>query len=132
MTYIEGIWNEVLNFEFTSWAGLWLYWIPLVLCAVYFSIKCMLDYYSDAKNRAGSIQTSMYIPRLKIGTIVNRAIASVCPVINLWEAVFDAFPFFMGHIGTWIEKLLDVPLVPDSTTHKKLREEKYNNASRGK
>lgn len=131
MTFIEGIWQEVINFQFTSWVGFWLYWIPLALCAVYFFIQCAIDYWRDAAARSGNdgpnktATTTIYLPRLKIGTIVGRAIASICPVVNLWAAIFDAAPFFIGHVGTWLEEMLDIPLIPDSETHKKLRDEKY-------
>lgn len=122
------------NLWFTGWMGLILYWLPLSLCVTGYTIRTMENYRKDtiqrqkrinylalkkSKEQEGgdiySIDSQLrvyYNPTDKIGTLLGRALVSICPIANLWAAVFDVFPNMFGKILSTIEKIFDTPLVP--------------------
>ena len=122
------------NLWFTGWMGLILYWLPLSLCVTGYTVRTMENYRKDtiqrqkrinylalkkSKEQEGgdveSINSSLrvyYNPTDKIGTLLGRALVSICPIANLWASVFDVFPNMFGKILSTIEKIFDTPLVP--------------------
>jgi hypothetical protein len=98
----------VFDFEFNSLLGLVLYWVPCAICVVGYMIKNVIDYRADLKNRS----YQHYNPNLTVGIIVLRAMASTIPVVNLWNAVIQFSPDFMGAFIDTIAKVFSVPLVP--------------------
>ncbi|HET6631496.1 MAG TPA: hypothetical protein VFG73_02155 [Rhodanobacteraceae bacterium] len=94
---------------------LWLYYLPLVVCALGFAVRTGRDYQRDVAARAAAERTHrLYAPELTIGTLLGRAVLTFVPVLNVLTAVFA---FALGRRALiraldWIWTLTDVPLVP--------------------
>jgi hypothetical protein len=106
--------NAIRAFWFTGWVGLFLYWLPLAMCAVGYTVRTWRNYQKDVKSRdeqeaAGKV---WYVPTDTIGTLIGRAIAAVLPAVNLCAAAFDVGPKLFGDFFEWIGKVFDIPLVP--------------------
>ena len=125
----------------TGWMGLLLYWLPLSICFVGYTLRTMENYQKDlierdkVKNtikrrkelegnpeelerfnrtvhRDSDQYASYYSPTDKIGTLIGRALVSIIPVANLWAGMFDVSPRLFRRLIDRIEKIFDAPLVP--------------------
>lgn len=107
--------DSILNFKWNSLLGICLYWLPMVFCVVFYTIRTAEGYMSDkAKREAAESGKSYYSPRETIGGILGRALVSVVPVANLWAAAFDLSPKVFSRLFGWLGKVFDQPLVPPS------------------
>jgi hypothetical protein len=110
---------------FNSLFGIILYWVPVSLCLVGYTIRTGANVRADRIKRSrveamptidasvsDSTYREYYHPTDTIGSLVGRAIVSVIPIANLWAALFDVAPFMFGNFFIWIAKVLDQPLVP--------------------
>lgn len=94
----------VKSFEFASAIALFVYWLPLAICAGVYFFRCVALYKSDlAKSKE-----KYYTPELTVGLIVWFALCSICPAGNLLALTFDC----AGSVFRWLGKVLDIPLVP--------------------
>lgn len=107
------------EFEFTNWMGLALYWLPASICAYGYTVRTWLNYQKDvaAREKAEAAITErgrplVYFPTDTIGTLIGRAVATVCPVANLWAASFDVAPKLFSSFFGWVSRVFDTPLVP--------------------
>jgi hypothetical protein len=100
----------ILNFQFNSLLGVFLYWLPLGFCTYGYLISTWEDYRRDIKARDTH---ATYYPQLTIGDVVGRIFVAVAPVINLLAAVFDVAPTVFGRFFNWCGRVLNQPLVPD-------------------
>jgi len=96
--------DYITSFEFNSQLALFIYWIPLAICAAVYPFRFVKMYKEDLTKST----EKFYEPSLTIGHIVAVTIGAVCPVINLVMAIFDASASAFKFIG----RLLDIPLVP--------------------
>lgn len=96
----------VKSFEFTSMLALFVYWVPLFICAVVYFFRTIKLYKADLKNRE---KLNFYTPTLTVGLIVWFITCTITPCINLFALVFDC----ASSVFIWIGKVLDIPLVPD-------------------
>lgn len=121
----------------TGWMGMLLYWLPLSICVVGYTLRTAENYQKDLIERdkyrksskirkeMGSDElndyirknkdeySSYYSPTDKIGTIIGRALVSIIPVANLWAGMFDVAPRLFHRLIERIEKIFDTPLVPE-------------------
>jgi hypothetical protein len=115
--------NEMLDwmkeFEFTNWMGIALYWVPASLCAYGYTVRTWLNYQKDVAKREEAEAAKkdigrylVYYPTDTVGTLIGRAVATVCPVANLWAASFDVAPKMFASFFQWIGRVFDAPLVP--------------------
>lgn len=109
----------ILKFEWNGLIGILLYWVPMLFCAVFYTIRTAEGYMADvrAREKAEASRHSeghpiWYEPRETIGGILGRALVSVAPVGNLWAALFDLSPKVFGRLFGWVGKMFDQPLVP--------------------
>lgn len=123
----------------TGWMGMLLYWLPLSICVVGYTLRTAENYQKDLierdkvrnlikkrkelegnpeelerfnRNRDTDKYASYYSPTDKIGTLIGRALVSVIPVANLWAGMFDVAPRLFHRLIERIEKIFDTPLVP--------------------
>lgn len=120
----------------TGWMGMLLYWLPLSICVVGYTLRTAENYQKDLIERdkyrksskirkeMGSDElndyirknkdeySSYYSPTDKIGTIIGRALVSIIPVANLWAGMIDVAPRLFHRLIERIEKIFDTPLVP--------------------
>jgi hypothetical protein len=99
----------IYGFDFTSWMGFLLYWLPLSLCVYGYTIRTWLNYQKDVKDRESM---EFYSPTDTIGTLIGRGLASTIPVVNLWAASFDVAPRLFSALFKWLGRIFDQPLVP--------------------
>lgn len=106
-----------------SWIALMMYWLPAALCAYGYTVKSVKEYKRDRTDRARDEAWQpdpakqhqlrpTYIPGITIGTLVGYAALTVCPVANLFAAIFDVAPKVFSGFIRWCDKVLNVPLVP--------------------
>lgn len=107
------------EFSFTSWMGFFLYWLPLSLCTYGYTTRTWLNYQKDVVEREKSEAAKkdngralVYFPTDTVGTLIGRAIVTVCPVANIWSAAFDVAPRLFTSFFKWVGKVFDMPLVP--------------------
>lgn len=99
----------ILDFNFTSWVGLMLYWLPLSICSFGYTIRTWKNYQKDVENRDTK---EFYSPTDTIGTLIGRGLASIIPVVNLWAASFDVATHIFSTFFKWLGRVFDQPLVP--------------------
>jgi len=128
--------NYLLTNWMTGWMEMLLYWLPLSICVVGYTLRTAENYQKDLIERdkyrksskirkeMGSdelndyirknkgVYSSYYSPTDKIGTIIGRALVSIIPVANLWAGLFDVAPRLFHRLIERIEKIFDTPLVP--------------------
>lgn len=101
--------NYILNFQFNSALAIWLYWLPLFICAIYNVGAIYYDAQDDIKNRDS---TTYYKEKLTVGVIVARIITPAIPLWNLLGAVFHTAPVVFKHLFEIIGNIFDIPLIP--------------------
>ena len=99
----------ILDFRFNTPLAVLLYWLPLAICVVGYTLRTARDYRKDSADRDSE---KYYFPTLTLGTIIGRAIVSLIPVANLWAASFDVGYDMLRGFFSWIGRLFDQPLVP--------------------
>lgn len=131
----------ILTNWMTGWLGMFLYWLPLSICVVGYTLRTAENYQKDIIQRDKVINyekrrkelegdtdaldqfnrlarcedsryASHYYPTDKIGTLIGRALVSIVPVANLWAGMFDVAPRLFRRMIERIEKIFDSPLVP--------------------
>lgn len=107
------------NFQFNSLMGIGLYWVPLAVCVFGYTMRTAQNYLTDKKDR--ETEGKFYTPTDTLGTLIGRAIVSLLPVANLWAGAFDLAPDLLSGFFKRIEKIFNVPLVPDSASAKAKR-----------
>lgn len=109
------------NFDFTSWMGFGLYWLPLSLCAYGFTLRTWANYqkdvaareeYTAALDTMENVRVRIYYPTDTIGSLIGRTLVTVLPIANLWAATFDVAPRLFGSFFRWIGQVFNTPLVP--------------------
>ena len=122
---IESLQTWMMAFDFTSWMGFCLYWLPLSICAYGYTVRTWLNYQKDvttrekseadrraAKTDADLRVATYYAPTDTIGTLIGRGLAATLPVVNLWAACFDVAPRLFASLFKWFGRVFDQPLVP--------------------
>jgi hypothetical protein len=108
--WINQILNLLLDYKVI------IYWLPVIICSVGYLLITVEEYHEDVKNRdkyeKEELKHGCYIPTLKVGTIVGRAIVCFIPVFNVLVTIFKFVPRLVGDIITACDKWLDIPLVP--------------------
>lgn len=117
METIMDMFNKVAMLPFSGIVGVMLYWVPVSLCAVGYSIRTGRNYYADVEHREAVAKNvaglhAVYRPTDTLGTLIGRAIVTVMPLANLWAGIFDIAPKMFGGFFRRLEKLLNQPLVP--------------------
>ena len=117
----------VLENWLTGWMGLFLYWLPLSLCVVGYTIRTFENFHKDIEARERYLNylnakkneepfvnaNSYYTPTDTIGTLIGRALVSLMPVANLWAGIFDVSPRMFSRLISLVEKTFNIPLVPE-------------------
>lgn len=116
--------DYIINFQFNSLLGICLYWVPLVFCVIFYTVRTAEGYMKDKaarekddEERAKEVDSeyrslSRYYPEETIGRILGRSVVSITPVANIWAALFDLAPKVFGRFFDMLGKIFDQPLVP--------------------
>lgn len=133
----ESVTNWLLGFQFTGLMGITLYWIPLLLCLIVYTLRTLANYYSDVSRRteydefniklrkeldetvpSGDVRrlyqakSKDYNPTDTLGSLIGRGIVTMMPIVNIWAAIFDCAPQLFSGIFKWIDRIFNQPLVP--------------------
>lgn len=104
--------DYVLNFKFNTLLALYLYWIPLALCLIGYSVRSINNYRNELARRDECIRTGYgYFPTLTLGTLVGRVFCSVIPGLNLVSLVFSVGGPMLSEICRFFSDILNIPLV---------------------
>lgn len=105
--------TELLAFNLTNLLGLYLYWFPVGICLVGYTVRTVLLVKEDLKKRReAALPGGCYIPGVTVGSILGMVLISWIPLVNLLAAAFDLTPKFVPKLCDWFRDLLDIPLVP--------------------
>lgn len=104
--------DYIMNFEWNSWIGILLYWVPLGFCAFGYTLRTAQNYMKDKADR--DAESGIYIPTDTLGTLIGRAVVTAIPVANLWAAMFDLAPQIFSRLFKILGEIFDQPLVPDT------------------
>jgi hypothetical protein len=106
----------ILNFRFNTPLAILLYWLPLVICVVGYTLRTVKEFHDDIDKRQevelSNMQHRGYYPTLTVGHILGRALLTVIPVANLWAGMFDVGYDMLRGFFRWIGRVFDQPLVP--------------------
>ena len=94
---------------FNSIFGILLYWVPMSLCIVGYTIRTFRNYREDLNKRKTE---QFYTPTDTIGSLIGRWIVTILPILNLWASLFDVAPELFGNLFKRIEIIFNQPLVP--------------------
>lgn len=92
-----------------GWLAVSLYWSPLLLCIVGYTMRTVRNYRLDLSDRESD---KFYTPRDRVGTLIGRAFVSLMPIANLWAAAFDLAPKLFSGFFSFLGRVFDQPLVP--------------------
>lgn len=92
-----------------SLLGFLLYWVPVAICAVGYTLRTWKNYQKDLGNL---YKKEHYSPTDTVGDVFGRVAATLCPVINLFAVVFDLGPKALRNFFKYFSNVLDRPLVP--------------------
>lgn len=101
--------NWVMQYWANVWIALGLYWFPLAICSVGYTVRTWRNFRKDRKERETD---KHYSPTDTVGTLIGRGIVSIVPIANLCAATFDLAPEMLGSFIERIGKIFDQPLVP--------------------
>jgi hypothetical protein len=95
-------------FSFAQNNVLYFYFVPLAISALAFLATSITEYKLDIEARTDYLSgvSKGYTPKIKIGTLVGRAIIAALPFINIGSAIYK-----MGYLARDI-KLRSQPLRP--------------------
>ncbi len=103
---------------FNSLFGIVLFWFPMTICIVGYTMRTFRQIQTDKKNRLESeVQNSderyvpVYYPTITVGDIIGRIVICFIPIANLWACLFDVSPELFHKLFSWISKTFDMPLV---------------------
>ena len=98
--------------------GILLFWAPLAFCAFGYTIRTAANVRKDMVDRTACEaalargEHASYVPTDTIGTLIGRGIATICPLVNLWAALFDLGPDIFGTFFKHLGEVFNQPLVP--------------------
>ena len=101
--------NLIKNFAFTGDVGMWTYWIPLVLCAVGYTIRTIKQIQHIKAYELG--ENVRYVQDLTVGTVLWRVVLTVTPIVNVMALSFSLGFDMLGWMWKWVEGVLDIKLV---------------------
>jgi len=91
-----------------------LYWLPLMISGVGYTIKTIKQTKKDAANR--DKDPEHYYPTVTLGTILGRLFLVTCPVVNFFNALFFHVFQIASQVVDFLAEVFNQPLVPK---HKK-------------
>ena len=99
---------------FSSVMGIILYWVPVAICAIGYTIRTLVSCSSDYQNRKDyeSGKNISYYPTETIVAIIGRALVCFIPIANLWISILDFGSTYLRNIFIVIEKIFCQPIVP--------------------
>ena len=103
----------VLDFQFNTWLAVGLYWIPLFLCLVGYSVRTWKDYQKDIdKITVAKHSISQYSVEgsLTVGSIIGRVIGSVTPGLNLICLIFSIGYGMLCSIGELLADFFSISI----------------------
>jgi hypothetical protein len=109
---------------FNSWIGMCVYWLPVLICAIGYTLRTINNAAKDVVSREENAKLQEeakkignkvfhdYYPTDTVGTVIGRIIVTVLPVANFWAALVDLTPKFWCEVGRFLNRVFSQPLVP--------------------
>ena len=113
----------------TGVIGICLYWLPLIVCLIVYSIKGIKLYFKLREERCeGAYPNSDYFApdQLTLGHILFFLFISTCPVINLIAFLKETAWETLSYLFRKITNLFSFSLVPDSNKYQEIRKNKVS------
>ena len=99
----------VKNFAFTGTVGMFTYWMPLVLCAIGYTVRTIKQIQHIKAYTLG--ETTKWVQDLTVGTIVWRVLLTVTPIVNVLALSFSLLTDMVSQVLNWLQNVLDFKLV---------------------
>jgi hypothetical protein len=104
--------DYVLNFQFNSLLGVYLYWLPLALCVIGYTARTWLEYRKELRRREDCVKINYsYFPDLTVGVILGRVFCAVTPGFNILALVFSVGGPMLASVFEFFGSLFRIPLV---------------------
>lgn len=103
---------------FNSIFGISLYWVPMCVCVIGYTLRTSRNIQLDKKERSecedidNNSNWGGYTPTDTYGDLIGRAVVSFVPICNLWAATFDVSPTLFGNFFKYLDKAFNQPIVP--------------------
>jgi len=104
----------IKTWSFTGEIGMYTYWLPLVLCAIGYSVRTIkqIQGIKAYRERSGKLTDHVpYVHDLTVGTVLWRVLLTVTPVINILALSFSLLTDMVGQVLSWVGSVLDFKLV---------------------
>lgn len=101
--------NWIKDLAFTGEIGMYTYWLPMILCAVGYSVRTFKQiqhikvYHID--KHAG------YVEDLTVGTVLWRVLLTVTPIVNIFALSFSLLSDMVSTVLNWLASILEFKLV---------------------
>ena len=105
--------DYILNFQFNTWLALGLYWVPLVLCLIGYSVRSWKEYQDDIASIYAATQTHQYGSvhgDLTVGLVLRRLLNSVTPGLNLLCLIFSIGYSMLRSIVEVLDSFLSISI----------------------
>ena len=100
--------DTLLNLQPFSLTVFFIYLMPMLFCITFYGIVSVQDYLYDKRN---SVSGRTYWPRLTVGAILGRSVASTVPILNIICIIFEVVPVLFGDFFNWCGEVLERPIV---------------------
>lgn len=126
MEWLNNLQQQALSFDFTSMMGVWLYWVPMLICLVGEAFAIITLGHMDVKRRIEGEYTysTSYRPQLTVGRIIWLMLLTFTPVVNIGRALFLHASGILEKVYNFLDKFLNIPIFPDGVDYQQKREEK--------
>lgn len=126
MEWLNSLHQQVMSFDFTSMMGVWLYWVPMLICLVGEAFSIITLARRDAKHRREGEYTysPQYRPQLTVGRIIWLMILTFTPVVNIGRALFLHASSILEKVYNFLDGFLSIPIIPDGVSYQQRRDER--------
>lgn len=103
----------VLNFQFNTLLAVYLYWLPLAVCLVGYTVRTVKHYRKEVARREDYIRSNYHCfdTTLTLGVVVGRLFCAVVPGLNILAMIFSVGGPMLRDIFEFFSDLLNIPLV---------------------
>lgn len=126
MEWLNNLQQQAMGFDFTSMMGVWLYWVPMLVCLVGEALAIITLARRDVKHRSEGEYTysPQYRPQLTVGRIIWLMILTFTPVVNIGRALFLHASGIVEKIYNFLHGFLSIPIIPDGVDFQQKRDER--------
>ena len=107
----------MISWAYDNLLGILLYYIPMMLCAINYTIKTISNYIDDVRycKECNDKCWIVYVPTDTVGSVTVRVLICMIPGINIWYAISTSYAAISSRLPIVINKVnnfMNMPIVP--------------------